>query len=98
MTDEADLMTLIDFCNGMADRIRGDWSDPRSDAIWDAHDMAHVILGGDRQRKDWMNARVLARPDDSLGEAWEDVYRRMEDLIRRLEARNEQQSGERKEN
>lgn len=42
------------------------------------------------QRKDWMNARVFARPDDSLGEAWEDVYRRMEDLIRRLEARNEQ--------
>lgn len=92
MSNEADLMTLIDFCNGMADRIRGWWSDPRSEcrAIWDAHDMAHVILGGDRQRKDWMNARAFARPDDSLGEAWEDVYRRMEDLIRRLEARNEQ--------
>lgn len=65
MSNEADLMTLIDFCKGMADRIRGWWSDPRSEcrAIWDAHDMAHVILGGDRQRKDWMNARAFVGRD-----------------------------------
>ncbi|MBI5289944.1 MAG: hypothetical protein HY873_13305 [Chloroflexi bacterium] len=83
-----ELLTLIDFCDQMATRIRADWTDPRREcrAIWDAHDMAHVIHGEDRVRT-WQDMEaVLALPDDEggFGEAWPDVRRRTYDLLCRL--------------
>lgn len=93
MSTEEDLIILIDFCEEMATRIRNDWSDPRTEcrAIWDAHDMAHFLTGGDRTRKDWGHVRLFARDstEDKDGASWPDVRRRLLDLYNRLEAQSE---------
>lgn len=89
MNREEDLVTLLDFCDAMASSIRGDWSDPRTQcrAIWDAHDIGHVLMGGDTTSS-WSHAREVLRWDDGMGEAWPDVVHRMSALIRRLEEQN----------
>ena len=88
---EDDLMAIIDFCHEMGTSIRADWSDPRNEcrAIWDAHDIAHVLTGGDARDDAWRDAHLALkhRPDDdeNLSEAWPDVKRRMVDVIQRAE-------------
>lgn len=89
MSREDDLMTLIDFCNEMATSIRSDWSDPRSEcrAIWDAHDMGHVVLGGDRVRNPWGYAHGQLLDDPEYpSQQWPDVRLRMTELHDRLAA------------
>lgn len=73
-----DLMTIIDFCNEAA----GVGS---VEAIRDAHDIAHVLLGGDKTREwlfisNWLN---LAAPRNCT-QAWPDVQDRMSVLFERL--------------
>jgi hypothetical protein len=85
---EEQLMTIIDFCNEMASDIRGDWTDPRTQcrAIWDAHDLAHVLLGGDRTRS-WTYLRAMLQPvpDYAPTPAWTDVRMRMATLLKEME-------------
>lgn len=83
-----DLITIVDFCNEMATSIRGDWSDPLSECrtIWDAHDIAHVLTGGDRKIADWSHARAFSNGDDEddrFSASWPDVRRRMAEVIKR---------------
>ncbi len=86
----ADLVTIVDFCNEMATSIRNDYTDPRSEAraIWDAHDMAHVLTGGDRTRKPWSVDWTLGDgefDEEQFSPAASDVFRRMKELRDRME-------------
>lgn len=86
-----DLMTLLDFCNEAAWWVNDMWHPagnsspkPEVDAIRDAHDMAHVILGGDRTR-DWIAFAdaITGWPEDMGTEAWPDVQRHCLALFQR---------------
>lgn len=82
-----DLVTIIDYCNEMAARIRSDWTDPRTEcrAIFDVHDMAHALTGGDVTRAPWNYAKGWAEDEDDYGTAaWADVIRRFDELHSRL--------------
>lgn len=87
----ADLITCIDFCDAMVWGIDrgGDDVSVLTLAIRDAHDIAHVLEGGDKTR-DWNTVKWLCEQDDpAFGPAWPDVRRRMAELIERLEATDE---------
>ena len=81
----ADLLTLIDFCNLVIVTIYSDY-DSRC-AIRDAHDMAHVLTGGDRAR-DWTSIKYVLKYDEGYWpeSAGPDVRLRMRELLERLEA------------
>lgn len=83
---EQALVTLIDFADEMAQAQ----SDYRRSAIYDAHDMAHVLLGGDRQRAHWHSVGLMLQEGDSapfMSQAWPDIKRRMLTLKEHLDAR-----------
>lgn len=86
---EEDLMTIVDVCDAMA--RRADWMKNPSlehGAIWDAHDIAHVLAGGDLTRGSWTALRsALEQPDPFgyFGPAWPDVRLRMADVLARAE-------------
>ena len=99
MTSTDDLITLVDFCNEMATIIRGDWADIRGDwtdprtecrAIWDAHDLAHFLTGGDAQR-DWTYIRSASMFDSGDGPGIREVMGRVRELIERATAKREAQ-------
>lgn len=76
-----DLMTIIDFCHEMILRYP---TGPIPEIQY-CHDMAHVILGGDKTRE-WDFAEAM---EWSVGatDAWPDVKRRMADVIAKAEAK-----------
>jgi hypothetical protein len=77
---EADLMTIIDFCHEMVLR----YPIGRLPEVADCHDLAHVILGGDKTRE-WDFEDAMAW-DVGATEAWPDVKRRMATLLAKSQA------------
>lgn len=72
----SDLETLIDFCNEAA-------GSGAKEVIRDAHDIMHVLFGGDRTREwawvaDWLNLPTNPR---WTTDAWPDVKIRMLDVF-----------------
>lgn len=82
-----DLMTIIDFCNEMAIDIKPHYSIMLR-AIEDAHDLAHVLLGGDRIRS-WRYLEVVlqAQPEYNPTATWPDVRLRMAEVFHRATAK-----------
>ena len=77
--ENRDLLCIIDFCHEVA-HGKG------SLAIMDAHDIAHVLLGGDRTRKwEWAKDWTSQPKPRDVTQAWPDVRVRMKELIERLE-------------
>jgi len=74
----ADLETLIDFCNEAA-------GSGAKEVIRDAHDIMHVLLGGDKTREwDWVADWLLLPTNPRwTTEAWPDVKIRMLDVFAR---------------
>lgn len=97
MTDElsgaqlrADYMTIIDFCDAMAraftEHHRGGLK-YMVYAVRQAHDIAHVLEGGDKTLS-WHTVRGLLESSDTnrqFGPAWPDVRLRMVDVLARAE-------------
>lgn len=86
-----DLVTCIDFCDGVGLAIAAGWDDITIllDGICEAHDIAHVLTGGDRTM-DWTTVLFLVADGDdqdnpAFGPAWPDVRRRMAEVIARAE-------------
>lgn len=83
MTDtKDDLMTIIDFCHELVLRYP---MGPLPE-IADCHDLAHVILGGDKTRE-WDFEEAMAW-DVGATEAWPDVKRRMAAILAAQEIDN----------
>lgn len=78
MSHEDDLMTIIDFCHEMVLRYP---MGPLPE-VADCHDVAHVILGGDKTR-DWDFEDAMAW-DTGATESWPDVKLRMAELLSAL--------------
>jgi len=77
-----DLMTIIDFCHELVLRYP---MDPLPE-IADCHDLAHVILGGDKTRE-WDFEDAMAW-DVGATEAWPDVKYRMAGILAAREIDN----------
>lgn len=86
---EDDFMTIIDFCDAMAraftETHRGGLR-YMAFAVSQAHDIAHVLEGGDRMLS-WHTVRGILEdnPQWEFGPAWPDVRQRMTDVLKRAE-------------
>ncbi len=69
-TTEEDLMTIIDFIHDVVLR----YPEGPLPEVADAHDLAHVLLGGDKTRE-W-DFEVALDWDVGGAESWPDVKRR----------------------
>lgn len=77
------LVTIIDFCNEMA---WSNWTFAKQ-AIFDAHDVAHVLLGGDRMRDTWrFMGEATTLPDHYGTKSFPDVKRRIQAIIAEQES------------
>lgn len=87
-TREEDLVTLLDVCDVVAWRLSysdGDRHYSYGQALFDAHDMAHVLTGGDAIRAQWPAfAAVLMEQDRWDPPSFPDVAERAHDLLARL--------------
>lgn len=89
MSPERADLTIIDFCDAMAQRylsvLRGGVR--YMSAIRQAHDIAHVLEGGPRTLS-WHTVTGLCGPqqvEQDFGPAWPDVRLRMADVLARAE-------------
>lgn len=86
MSIQDDLITLIDAADYAASVIRNDWQDPRIEvrAIWDCHDLAHVLTGGDGHRRPWrFLSDLFYYPDGAGATSYSDVRERVLALLER---------------
>lgn len=72
-----DLLSTIDFCKEAA-------GVGAKEVIYDAHDLAVVITGGERARKwDWLHDWLSMMQPRGSTTAWPDVRERMRDVLER---------------
>lgn len=74
---ESDLMAIVDFCNEAA-------GVGAQEVIRDAHDIMHVLLGGDRTRAwCWMSDWLDLYTPRNCTQAWPDVRIRMTEAFKK---------------
>ena len=94
----ADLMTCLDVCDAMAHLMMSEPAGSESAycahlAIFDVHDVANVLTGGDSMQGWGLLRGFIADTEDkkgSYGPAWPDVRSRMADVLARAERMVEQ--------